>query len=188
MPRSIVSILSLSGVSRAWRLAVCASLGVLLGAAVVLMRLSNAVSYLSDAPLTCMNCHVMTDAYASWQRGSHARVAVCVDCHVPHDNLAAKLAFKATDGMKHSYVYTLRIEPQVLSLSEPARPVVQGNCVRCHARTFWMVRLTESRQRRCWDCHQGVHGAAQSLSASHRALRPPLPPAGLEWMKKGDQP
>lgn len=75
------------------------------------MRIANATSYLSDSPQTCINCHVMTDAYASWQRGSHGRVAVCVDCHVPHSNLVAKYAYKSRDGLKHSCVFTMRKEP-----------------------------------------------------------------------------
>ena len=54
-----------------------------MGMALALVRIANAASYLSDKPEVCMNCHVMTDAFASWQRGSHGQVAVCVDCHDP---------------------------------------------------------------------------------------------------------
>ena len=171
----------------AWRVAVCVAIGVLLGAAVFVARLSNAVSYLSTAPQTCMNCHVMTDAYATWQRGSHARAAVCVDCHVPHGNPVAAAAFKGADGLVHSYVFTLRKEPQVLRLSQRAVPVVQANCLRCHAEALSMVRLAGSSERRCWDCHDNVHGSVQSLSASPNVLRPRLPSAGLDWMKKGNE-
>ena len=88
--------------------------GLAAGLALFIARISNAASYLSDAPQTCINCHVMTDAYASWQRGSHGKVAICNDCHVPHSNPVAKYAFKASDGLKHSYVFTFRLEPQVL--------------------------------------------------------------------------
>lgn len=151
----------------------------------LLVRISNAVSYLSDAPETCMNCHVMTDAYATWKRGSHGRVTVCNDCHVPHDNPVTKYAFKAKDGLRHSYVFTLRKEPQVLDLSHGAVPVVQENCLRCHADQFMMVRLAAVSERKCWDCHQNIHGDVRSLSASPAVLRPELPDAGLDWIKKG---
>jgi len=161
--------------------------GIILGLSLILVRISNAASYLSNAPETCMNCHVMTDAYASWKRGSHGRVAVCNDCHVPHDNVVAKTAFKAKDGLKHSAVFTLRIEPQVLRLSEGAVPVVQANCLRCHADRFLMIRLADVEERRCWDCHTNIHGRVHSLSASPEVLRPQLPDAGLNWMKKGTQ-
>lgn len=182
------SIVTLSGLPRPLQIGIYSLVGVAVGLAVVLTRIANAASYLSDDPRTCINCHVMTDAYASWQRGSHGRVAVCVDCHVPHSNIVAKYAFKSRDGMRHSYVFTLRGEPQVLELSAGAAPVVQANCVRCHGASLAMIRLAGATERRCWDCHENIHGAAHSLSASPATLRPGLPDAGLDWMKKGDGP
>ena len=218
------SIVMLSGWPRPLQIGVYSLVGVAIGMALVLARIANATSYLSDAPQACINCHVMTDAYASWQRGSHGQVAVCIDCHVPHDNIVAKYAYKAQDGLKHSYVFTMRHEPQVLALSARAVPVVQTNCVRCHSHQVMMIEAawrghlalalpsplersglvkrgqdglaTQGRdalatsaapQRHCWDCHQGVHGKVRSLSASPATLRPGLPNAGLEWMKKGDK-
>lgn len=173
--------------TRAQQIFLFGLLGVVFGMVLLVARISNAVSYLSDAPQTCMNCHVMTDAYATWQRGSHARVAVCNDCHVPHSNLVSKMAFKGMDGAKHSYVFTLRKEPQVLELSNTARPVVQANCVRCHSDQLAMVRLAASSERACWDCHHNIHGQIHGLSASPEVLRPGLPDAGLDWIKKGDK-
>jgi len=171
---------------RRWGAAVWAALGAAAGAAIVVARIANATSYLSDAPAACINCHVMTDAYASWQRGSHGHVAVCNDCHVPHANPVAQYAFKARDGGRHSYIFTFRLEPQVLRLSRRAVPVVQTNCVRCHAERLEMVRLATAAERPCWDCHTNVHGRAQSLSASPESLRPRLPPAAPAWMRKGE--
>jgi cytochrome c nitrite reductase small subunit len=185
---NVLGWLLLRPLSRGWRTAIFAALGVAVGLAVLVARVSNAASYLTNAPETCMNCHVMTDAYASWQRGSHGRVAVCTDCHVPHGNLVAKQAFKARDGLRHAAIFTARAEPQVLRLSAGAVPVVQANCVRCHADQFAMIRLFDTDERTCWDCHTGVHGEAQSLSASPHLLRPKLPSAGLDWMKQGDSP
>jgi cytochrome c nitrite reductase small subunit len=152
----------------------------------VLIRISNAASYFSNSPLTCINCHVMTDAYASWQRGSHGHVTVCNDCHVPHGNLVAKYTYKAMDGTKHSAIFTLRKEPQVLHLSTMARPVVQNNCLRCHQRQFAMIRLSDSMQQPCWKCHTNIHGSVHGLSASPPELRPPLRPAGLKLKPKGE--
>ena len=183
----VKSIVTLSGLPKGVQIGVYSLVGAGVGMAVLLVRIANATSYLSDEPQTCTNCHVMTDAYASWQRGSHGRVAVCIDCHVPHDNLVAKYAYKARDGLKHSYVFTMRSEPQVLNPSAPAVPVIQSNCLRCHSERLMMVRLAATGERRCWDCHQNVHGKVQSLSASPATLRPGLPEAGLKWMKKGDE-
>lgn len=171
--------------SPGWRAAVFAAAGAAVGAALVVARIANATSYLSESPEACINCHVMTDAYASWQRGSHGLVAGCVDCHVPHSNAVAGYAFKGRDGARHSWVFTLRREPQVLRLSAGAVPVVQSNCVRCHGRQLEMVRLAPVGERPCWDCHNNVHGRVQSLSSSPEGLRPPLPRAAPAWLMKG---
>lgn len=153
--------------------------GVAVGMGVVLGQISNAKSYLSDDPLTCINCHVMTDAYATWQRGSHGHVAVCNDCHVPHGNVAAKWAFKGRDGMKHSAIFTLGLTPEVIHLSTGAKPVVRANCLRCHEQVMEKVRLPGLEERACWECHQGVHGEVHNLAGSPVELRPMVPPAGL---------
>lgn len=172
-------VLGLGGLGRGWQVLFYILLGAAAGTGVLLVRIANAASYLSDSPLTCINCHVMTDAYASWQRGSHSQTAVCTDCHVPHDNIAAKWAFKGFDGTKHSAVFTLRAEPQVMSLSATAVPVVQASCLRCHDHQMQMVRLAGYGERKCWDCHQNIHSEVRSLSASPAPLRPDLPKAGF---------
>ncbi len=92
------------------------------------------------------------------------------------------------DGAKHSSVFILRREPQVLRLSKGAYPVVQANCLRCHGSQFQMIRLATTTERKCWDCHGNIHTAVHSLSASPRTLRPQLPSAGLDWMKEGKKP
>jgi cytochrome c nitrite reductase small subunit len=218
----VMSIVRLAGLPKPLQVGIYGLAGAAVGLALVLVRIANATSYLSDDPQACINCHVMTDAHASWQRGSHGRVAVCIDCHVPHSSIFAKYAYKGQDGLKHSYVFTMRQEPQVLELSARAQPVVQANCVRCHSHQVMMIEATwrghlalapqspptrsglvergqdglatqgrdalaTAPERHCWDCHQGVHGKTRSLSASPTALRPGLPDAGLEWIKKGDK-
>src|SRR3970040_396575 len=93
-----------------WRIPVIITLGVLIGIGLLILRISNAASYLSDNPNACINCHVMTPQFATWQRSSHARVATCNDCHVPQDNLIRTYAFKASDGLRHSFMFTFRLE------------------------------------------------------------------------------
>jgi len=143
-------------------------------------HISRALSYLSDAPETCMNCHVMTTEYVTWQHSSHAEVATCNDCHVPHDSFLAHYGFKAKDGLWHATVFTMRWEPQVIRLSKGAVPVVEGNCRRCHAAVIEDVSLSahSDRDLRCWDCHREVpHGSARSLSATPGVFQPRLPAA-----------
>ena len=179
MTRLILAIISLSGLPGALRVTIYVLVGTAVGLAIVVGRIANAASYLSEAPETCVNCHVMTNAYATWQRGSHGRVAVCNDCHVPHSNIVAKTVFKGMDGIKHSYVFIGRTEPQVLKLSESAAPVVQANCLRCHADLFAITRLAGPSERKCWACHTNIHGETPALSSSPNVLRPRLDDAGL---------
>lgn len=176
-----------------WRIPVIVSLGVLFGLAFLIFHISNASSYLSDNPQACINCHVMTAQYASWQRSSHARVTVCNDCHVPHDNFIRKYAFKAADGMRHATMFTFRLEPQVIRIKEAGRNVVQENCIRCHYRIInqtYIVSVSGEMTEHgggklCWDCHRETpHGRVSSLSAFPNAMVPKLTPVIPEWLEK----
>lgn len=163
------------------RITVMALLGVVAGLALLAFRTSNAASYLSDAPETCINCHVMTPYYGTWARSSHKTVATCNDCHVPQDHPARTWLFKGQDGMRHAYVFTMRREPQVLRLNDAAVPVIQQNCVRCHGDQIDHTPLMDRPQERlCWDCHRETpHGRTLSLSATPHVRRPRLPAAGF---------
>ena len=85
-----------------------ALVGVFVGLGAYLVYMSKAYSYLSDDPRVCINCHVMGPYYATWQHSSHAMRATCNDCHVPHNSIFSKYYFKASDGLRHSYVFTMR--------------------------------------------------------------------------------
>lgn len=183
MTRSLVGILKtllgLRFIPRRWQVPCLVMLGVLAGAGLVVTQLSRAPSYLSDNPETCVNCHVMTTQYVTWQHSSHARVATCNDCHVPHDSLAHAYLFKAQDGLRHAGIFTLRWEPQVIHMSARAIPVVQANCRRCHAQVVENVSAGphEDGDRLCWDCHREVpHGRSRSLSTTPDLFRPQLAP------------
>lgn len=161
-----------------WRMPVWIALGVFAGLGAATVHISRAPSYMSDEPETCMNCHVMTQAYVTWNHSSHRNVATCNDCHVPHDNPIHTYAFKAQDGLRHASVFTLRREPQVLQLSSAAVPVVEANCRRCHEQLVGEVhaRAWSPGDHRCWDCHREVpHGRVQSLSTAFDVNAPRLP-------------
>ena len=157
-----------------WRLPVIILLGAICGLGMYAMVESKAISYLSDDPKTCANCHVMTPQYATWQKSSHREVANCNDCHVPQDNVFKKYLFKAKDGLYHATVFTTRGEPEVIRMKEAGVKVVQSNCIRCHQDQVTDARLEgmvedhyENRTtRKCWECHQEVpHGSVHSLSS-----------------------
>ncbi len=165
------------------RLSAMAALGVLVGLAACVARISHAGSYISDDPRACINCHIMFPEYATWMHSSHARVAHCNDCHVPHDSIVSKFYFKAKDGLRHSAMFTLRLEPQVIQAIPESKHVIQGNCVRCHTAVLEeaFTPLHGSFDRACIDCHREVpHGREHSLSSTPNAAVPGLSPV-LPW-------
>jgi len=176
-----------------WRLPVVLLLGIIVGLGLLIIHISNASSYLSDAPETCINCHVMYPQYATWAHSSHREVASCNDCHVPQDNFFRTYAFKAMDGMRHASIFTMRWEPQVIRIKQAGVNVVQENCIRCHENMVDMVSIVEvtgrnhkeGQGKRCWDCHREVpHGTVRSLSATPHSLVPRLPSVMPEWLSR----
>lgn len=119
-------------------------MGILVGIGIYAFYLSNAASYLSDDPATCVNCHVMAPHYTTWFHSSHREHATCNDCHVPHDNLFRHYSVKAQDGLRHAYIFTLRDEPFVIRMHEPGQDVVQQNCMRCHDHTNHQVSIADA--------------------------------------------
>lgn len=176
-----------------WRLPVVIISGIFTGLALYTVYLSKAHSYLSDNPQTCVNCHIMSPQYATWSHSSHREVAHCNDCHVPQNNAVNKYYFKAMDGLRHSTMFTLRLEPQVIQIKPAGANAVHNNCVRCHENLIrdYRVEATSPMHRairegrRCVECHREVpHGRVNSLSSVPFARVPtPESPVPL-WMKR----
>jgi cytochrome c nitrite reductase small subunit len=176
-----------------WILAVNLVIALLVGMFFYVSYVSNALSYLSDAPETCVNCHVMRTQYATWQHSSHREVAACNDCHVPQDNVFRKYLFKAQDGMRHAYMFTFRLEPQVIRMHEAGVSVVQENCIACHEKTNRDTRLSgitaevasHGGGKLCWQCHRETpHSSVRSLVSTPYARTPVLPSPVPEWLQK----
>jgi len=176
-----------------WKLPVYVSLGIFFGLGFYVLYLSKAASYLSDAPETCVNCHVMAPQYATWGHSSHREVATCNDCHVPHNNVFNKYFFKAKDGLRHASMFALRMEPEVIFILEEGKEVVHNNCIRCHSQQLTDPKLAakvpnhahNTQDRVCWECHREVpHGRVNSLSSVPNA-RVPLPESPVpDWLKE----
>jgi len=171
-----------------WRIPVMIVLGAFVGLGVHVLYLSKALSYLSDDPKTCVNCHVMAPQYATYQHSSHREVATCNDCHVPHNNVFNKYFFKAKDGLRHASMFAARMEPEVIFILEEGREVVHNNCIRCHSQTLTDPKLAtqvpqhthNTQDRVCWDCHREVpHGRVNSLSSVPNA-RVPVPSSPIQ--------
>lgn len=174
-----------------WRFPVIILLGIIAGIGIHILYISNAVSYLSDDPNACINCHVMTPQFATWERSSHAKVATCNDCHVPQDNVLRTYYFKAMDGLRHATMFTFRSEPQVIRIKSAGREAVQENCIRCHSNQIHPIALRainnrsveDQRPGYCWDCHREVpHGRVKGLSSTPYAQTPQYKPITPQWM------
>ena len=176
-----------------WRFPVMIVSAIFIGLFLYTFYVSKAHSYLSDDPKTCTNCHIMSPQYATWSRSSHREVANCNDCHVPHNNVFNKYYFKAKDGMRHSTIFTLRREPQVIFILDEGAEVVHNNCIRCHSNLLKDPKLVASvgnhdvhmTERKCWECHREVpHGRVNSISSVPNA-RVPLPESPVpNWLKQ----
>lgn len=166
---------------RPWRNAVLILMGMIVGLSLYLAHVANVTSYLTDDPKACVNCHVMTPQFITWNHSSHREVANCNDCHVPQDNVFKKYLFKAKDGLYHATIFTLRAEPQAIVMHEAGQEAVQGNCIRCHGDQVtdpksmsWIASHEASRtERTCWDCHREIpHGRIRSLTSVGLRLEP----------------
>lgn len=176
-----------------WKVPVIITLGVFVGLSGYLFYIAKAHSYLSDSPTTCVNCHIMAPQYSTWFHSSHREVAVCNDCHVPQDNIFNHYKFKAEDGLRHSAIFTLRAEPQVIHIREAGIKVVQNNCIRCHQDLLESKRIQSmtgrtdfiTKDRLCWECHRDTpHGTVNSLSSTPNA-KAPVPQSPVpQWLKK----
>ena len=89
-------------------------------------------SYLTDDPAACANCHVMSDQYAGWRKGSHHAVAGCNDCHTPA-GFIAKYLTKAKNGYHHSAAFTLGGFHEPIRITATNRAITEGACRHCHA-------------------------------------------------------
>lgn len=175
-----------------WRIPVFVLSGAFAGLAAYALIVSNAVSYMSDNPATCVNCHVMGPQYATWFHSSHREHATCNDCHVPQDNIFKHYIFKAQDGLRHATIFTLNTTPDPIIMHEAGQRAVQANCQRCHDYTNQHVtpgsvsydQVQKGEGQLCWDCHRDVpHGTVRSAAAVPNA-RVPVPKSPMpEWLK-----
>lgn len=132
-------------------------LGILGGVGLFTFGYGQGSSYLSNDPKACANCHVMQGHYDSWQNSSHHHVAVCNDCHLPH-NFVGKWLTKADNGFFHSLAFTLENFHEPIQIKPRNRRVTQNACMDCHeAVVHQMLPATaEGEMLSCVHCHSGV--------------------------------
>jgi cytochrome c nitrite reductase small subunit len=147
--------------------------GAVVGIGGVTFNYASGLSYLSNDPRACANCHIMNDQLDSWRKGPHHAAATCNDCHVP-PSFPAKYVAKARNGYHHSMGFTFQsprpdVPGERVVFHEPIQiktansQILQDNCLRCHGDFVHDVvrgSTWADGAIRCVHCHAGVgHGA-----------------------------
>jgi len=140
-------------------LAIC--IGVLLGLGTYTFDYAEGLSYLSNDPRACVNCHIMNDEYKGWTKGSHHAIATCNDCHLRH-SFPEYYIDKTTNGWNHSKAFTLQDFHEPIMINEWNSRILQGNCLRCHGEFVHEIvagNKTDISSVKCVTCHMNVgHG------------------------------
>jgi cytochrome c nitrite reductase small subunit len=172
------------------------TLGVLIGVGAFTFGYGKGASYLSNDPQGCANCHVMQDSYDSWQHSSHHRVAVCNDCHLPHDPIG-KWVTKADNGFFHSLAFTFENFHDPIQIKPRNRRVTQGACLHCHVDFVHEQLPVEpgGEMLACVHCHNDVGHAHKTVTPGVRSIREPFvgressdePPSPAPMNKRADR-
>lgn len=119
--------------TRTRKLAIIAALlvGVSAGLGFFTFGYAKGASYLTNDPAACANCHVMSEHYSAWLKGSHRTAATCNDCHTPH-NIVGKYTTKALNGFWHSFYFTTGNYPDPLRITSRNSRVTEQACRYCH--------------------------------------------------------
>ena len=140
--------------------------GILLGIGGYTFLYAEGFSYMSDDPEVCINCHIMQPQYDSWQKSSHHAVAVCVDCHLPH-NFIGKYTAKGVNGWHHSKAFTMQNFHEPIMIKAPNARILQDNCLTCHDDIVHELVSGvngPAEEVRCVHCHVTVgHGETAGL-------------------------
>ncbi len=117
----------------------------------------------SGSPAFCGSCHAMKGEAATFARSTHSKQD-CVECHLPHDNIAIYMVEKGRTGMVDTYHAVLRDYPAHIKLSADGKKTVNGNCLRCHENTMANVHaavgVDMDTGADCMKCHSRIaHGS-----------------------------
>lgn len=130
--------------------------GGVLGLSLYTASYAEGLSYLSDDPASCRNCHVMNDVHDAWAKGPHRAVATCNDCHTPHA-FPDKYVVKAISGWNHSVAFTLQSFEEPIRITPSNKNVVLNNCSSCHGEAMSLVdHAGQAELTDCTRCHAAV--------------------------------
>jgi cytochrome c nitrite reductase small subunit len=133
------------------------AVGLLLGIGGYTFIYARGYSYLTNDPQACVNCHVMQEQYSGWVASSHRAVAVCNDCHAPHD-VVGKYVTKARNGFWHSFYFTTGGFPDPIRITPRNARVTEEACRTCHDPIVQAIDPIPHGDRTltCVSCHRSV--------------------------------
>ncbi len=141
-----------------WVVASGLALGAAAGVGGYTFLYAKGISYLTNDPAACANCHIMREHYDGWLKSSHRAVATCNDCHTPA-GLLPKCATKASNGFWHSVAFTTGRFPEPLRAKPRNREIAERSCLKCHGdvvEAIGGVHAEEAPGRSCVRCHDSV--------------------------------
>jgi cytochrome c nitrite reductase small subunit len=143
-------------------------LGVVAGLGGYTFAYARGYSYLLNDPAACANCHVMREQLEGWTKSSHRAVAVCNDCHAPHDVLG-KYATKMRNGFWHSFYFTTGTFHEPIRITPRDRVITENACRDCHDEIVQAMavpaRHGAADDVSCIRCHSSVgHLALAAVS------------------------
>lgn len=140
----------------------CALIGTFLGTGVFTFHTAQGISYFSNDPRACVNCHIMREPFDSWQKSSHHAVATCNDCHVSQHPIG-KWVSKADNGFRHSWAFTFQNFHEPIQMHPRGVRTLRQNCIDCHQDVLSEVipHLLLEADIDCVRCHQSVGHAAK---------------------------
>jgi cytochrome c nitrite reductase small subunit len=147
---------------RRFLVVVAVILGTAIGLGAFTFVYARGHSYLTNDPAACANCHIMSEHFAAWTKSPHRAVAVCNDCHTPHQ-LVGKYSTKARNGFWHSFYFTTGNFPDPLRITPRNHEIVEESCRYCHEpiiesidRSAHAENAPDEERLRCTRCHRYV--------------------------------
>jgi cytochrome c nitrite reductase small subunit len=141
--------------------AITAAIGLSAGLGTYTFTYAHGLSYFSNDPRACMNCHIMREQFDGWQKAPHHAVASCNDCHTPK-GFVPKYLSKAENGFWHSKGFTLQDFHEPIMIRPKNVAVLQQNCVGCHEQIVDGINTHPGNPQKmldCLHCHREVgHG------------------------------
>jgi cytochrome c nitrite reductase small subunit len=147
-------------------------MGLAAGVGVFTFHYAKGASYLGHDPAACANCHVMQPQFDAWLKSSHRSVAVCNDCHAPHEPIP-KLAIKALNGFRHSLMFTVGGFHEPIQITPLNRSVTEHACRSCHEDVVAAMLAVEPHggghdpEVSCIRCHGSVGHPSGAAIAAH---------------------